>query len=151
MKGAFPVTMGLLLAGWTAIVWLPLRRMQTVSYTPLRETAAVLRQAQSTGAAVFAYGFGGEALQYYLPTLPYSRDEGAAEALTAALTAAQSAGHSLVVAVGYEELNRLKIPAGFALLDDSARFTEISRLKGIEPPFTYRVLKSAPSTADGIR
>ena len=97
----------------------------------MRETAAFLRARESAGDAIFAYGFGSEALQYYLPELPFARDAEATEALESALGTAEAAGKSLVVAIGYEELNRRQLaPGGFPLLDDPERFEEIGEVPG---------------------
>jgi hypothetical protein len=116
-----------------------LRPVITGGFSPLREAAAVLRDAEAGGAHVFGYGFGAEALQYYLPTLPYAREADAPQALAAALEKARAAGQPLLVAVGYEELNRLALPAGFALLDDPSACREIWSQHGLEPQFSYRI------------
>jgi hypothetical protein len=108
-------------------------------FSPLRETADVLRRAEAEGAHVFGYGFGAEALQYYLPTLPYAREADAPEALAAALEKARAAGRPLLVATGYEDLNRLTVPAGFALLDDASRAPVVWSGDGLEPQFAYRI------------
>ena len=108
-------------------------------FSPLRETAAVLRQAEADGAHVFGYGFGAEALQYYLPTLPYAREADAPEVLAAAVAKARAAGRPLFVATGYEELNRLALPAGFTLLDDASHASVIWSRHGLEPQFAYRI------------
>jgi hypothetical protein len=118
-------------------------RLRWCPISPLRETAAFLRGREVDGAAIFAYGFGSEALQYYLPQLPFAREADAASRLEAALKAADEAGKPLLVAVGYEELNRRQLaPDGFPLLDDPERFEEVARFRGIEPLFGYRVLAS---------
>lgn len=117
-------------------------------FSPLREAAAVLREAQAAGAHVFGFGFGAEALQYYLPTLPYAREADAPETLAAAVEKARAAGRPLLVAVGYEELNRLALPAGFSLLDDASRFTEVWSQPGLEPQFAYRIRRVEPASAD---
>jgi hypothetical protein len=108
-------------------------------FSPLRETAAMLRQAEAEGAHVFGYGFGAEALQYYLPTLPYAREADAPEALAAALEKARAAGRPLFVATGYEDLNRLALPQGFTLLDDASHAGVVWSEHGLEPQFAYRI------------
>jgi hypothetical protein len=108
-------------------------------FSPLRETAAVLRQAEADGAHVFGYGFGAEALQYYLPTLQYAREADAPEALAAALEKARAAGRPLFVATGYEDLNRLTLPQGFTLLDDASHAGVVWSEHGLEPQFAYRI------------
>jgi len=120
-------------------------------FSPLRETATVLRQAQTTGAHIFGYGFGAEALQYYLPSLPYSRETNAPEALAKAAATARAAGQPLYVAVGYQPLNRLHLPDGFQQLDNPAEWTEIWNQSGIESQFSYTIWKSTtpPATASG--
>jgi Dolichyl-phosphate-mannose-protein mannosyltransferase len=116
--------------------------LQRTPFAPLRETAAALRHARAQGAAIFGYGFGAEALQYYLPALSYERDMPARPALEAAIHDAQAAGKPLFVALGYEALNRANVPDGFELLDDPAVFTEDSKRDGLEGQFTYRILRS---------
>lgn len=133
---------GVLLLLIAASFWPGLGFFQRTPFTPLRETAAILKNEQAQGARLFGYGFGAEALQYYLPGLEYDRGDNSANSLAQALAEAKAAGHPLCVAIGYEELNRAGLPEGFALLDNPATFAEISRLPGVEPQFTFRVLKS---------
>jgi hypothetical protein len=116
-----------------------LRPVVTSGFSPLREAAAVLRDGEAGGAHVFGYGFGAEALQYYLPTLPYAREADAPEALAAALEKARAAGRPLFVATGYEALNRLALPQGFTLLDDASHASVIWSAHGLEPQFAYRI------------
>ncbi len=111
----------------------------TRGFSPLRETADVLRAAEAEGAHVFGYGFGAEALQYYLPSLPYAREADAPEALAAAVETAHAAGRPLLVATGYEDLNRLALPAGFRRLDDPAQCAVAWSQSGLEPQFAYRI------------
>lgn len=108
-------------------------------FSPLREAADVLRRAEAEGAHVFGYGFGAEALQYYLPSLPYAREADAPAALATALEKARAAGRPLLVATGYEALNRLTLPAGFTLLDDASRAAVVWSGSGLEPQFAYRI------------
>ena len=69
--------LGLMLIAFLVLLhWIPLQlqvvplihRLQRTPFAPLRETAAALRDARARGAATFGYGFGAEALQYYLRT-----------------------------------------------------------------------------------
>jgi hypothetical protein len=122
------------------------------NFSPLRETAAVLQQAQSNGARLMGFGFGAEALQYYLPGLDYARDDDAPEQLARAAQEAQAQHQPLFIAAGYEELNRLRLPAGFALLDDTAQWSRVWSHDGLEPQFTYTVWRtpaSPPVAAQG--
>jgi hypothetical protein len=122
------------------------------TFSPLRETAAVLQQAQSNGARLMGFGFGAEALQYYLPGLDYARDDDAPEQLARAAQEAQAQHQPLFIAAGYEELNRLRLPAGFALLDDTAQWSRVWSHDGLEPQFTYTVWRtpaSPPAAAQG--
>jgi len=116
----------------------------TRSFSPLRETAAHLRDGQAAGAEIFGYGFGAEALQYYLPTLPYARESDAPDQLAAAMESARAAGRPLLVATGYEALNRLAIPRGFDRLDDPSFFTVTSNHAGLESEFAYRIRRFNP-------
>ncbi|MFN0128971.1 MAG: hypothetical protein ACKV19_20045 [Verrucomicrobiales bacterium] len=116
-------------------------------FSPLRETAAVLRDGAAEGAHVFGYGFGAEALQYYFPVLPYAREADASEVLAAAIESARAAGKPLLVATGYEELNRLALPAGFEQLDDPAQFQEVWAQAGLESQFAYRIRRFDPAAA----
>lgn len=116
-----------------------LKPVTTVGFSPLREAAQELRAAESSGALVFGYGFGAEALQYYLPTLPYAREADAPEALAAAVERARAAGKPLHVVTGYETLNRLSLPEGFKLLDDASKSKVVWQRDGLEPQFAYRI------------
>jgi hypothetical protein len=143
---SFLLCVGALAQTWGSAVADEIGRLRRTPISPLRETAAFLRQREFAGDAVFGYGFGSEAVQYYLPELPVERDADAAQALEGALKAANDSGKRLLVAVGYEELNRRQLaPGGFRLLDDPARFEEVARFDGIEPLFGYRVLDSRPA------
>ena len=73
--------LGLMVVAFLVLLhWIPLQLqvvpmihyLQRTPFAPLRETAAALRDARAGGAAIFGYGFGAEALQYYLPDLSYS-------------------------------------------------------------------------------
>ena len=121
------------------------------SFSPLRETAAFLQQAQANGARIMGFGFGAEALQYYLPSLDYARDEDAPHQLARAAQEAHDRHQPLYIAAGYEELNRLRLPAGFAILDDPAQWSRIWTHDGLEPQFTYTVWRTpaAPATTQG--
>ncbi len=112
------------------------------SFSPLRETAAVLQQAQANGARIMGFGFGAEALQYYLPSLDYARDDDAPEQLARAAQEAHDRHQPLYIAAGYEELNRLRLPAGFAMLDDAAQWSRVWTHDGLEPQFTYTVWRT---------
>lgn len=129
----------LLVLGFVLVLgFLPMWKVGFV-FSPLREAAAVLRGAQAAGRPVFGYGFGAEALQYYLPTLPYAREADAPEALADALEKARAAGHPLLVVTGYEDLNRLALPRGFTLLDDASKASVVWSQQGLEPQFAYRI------------
>jgi hypothetical protein len=121
------------------------------SFSPLRETAAVLQQAQANGARVMGFGFGAEALQYYLPGLDYARDDDASHQLARAAQEAHNRHQPLYIAAGYEELNRLRLPAGFAMLDDASQWSRVWTHDGLEPQFTYTVWRSpaAPASTQG--
>lgn len=119
----------------------------TRGFSPLREAATVLRDGAAEGAHVFGYGFGAEALQYYFPALPYAREQDAPEALAAAIESARAAGKPLLVATGYEDLNRLALPAGFEQLDDPAQFQEVWARAGLESQFAYRIRRFDPAAA----
>ena len=123
------------------LAWPEIARLNAVSYTPLRETAAVLKTAHERGAVICGYGFGADALQYYFPKLIVVRD---LERLRGMLAQALSERRELCVGVGYEELNRQRLPAGFTLLDQPGQFVEISRLPGLEKEFQYRVMSAQP-------
>ena len=106
-------------------------------YAPLRDVAAFLQQ-QPPGAIHIGYGLGGEMLAGYWPNVvPVKKELGRPE-----VDAALATGKTVYVAVGYNDLNRQKMPDGFVLLDDRRRFEEIAVFHGIEPDFTFRVLRS---------
>ena len=74
---------------------------------------------------------------------------GLATAIRQRLPGAVSLG--LLIAAGYEELYRLRLPAGFALLDDTAQWSRVWSHDGLEPQFTYTVWRTpaAPAATQG--
>ena len=119
---------------------------------PFRETvaamhAAVPRAPEGTILPV-AYGLGSHVMQCYEPVLRDIRTDGA-NRLQSLMDQARRENRPLILAFGYEALNRIILPDGFRLLDDLSLFERVSTFHGIEPEFTFHVLRlrSAPAGA----
>jgi hypothetical protein len=137
---------GLPLAGFFFLTYPQTRLLRSASYAPFRETVADLRAAAaaSPGRVIpVAYGLGSHVMQCYYPELRDIRADGAA-ALGKLIDQARREQRPLLVALGYEGLNRLNMPDGFRLLDDPALFEKLSTRHGIEPEFTFHLLRLKP-------
>jgi hypothetical protein len=62
-------------------------------------------------------------------------------ALQNLINQAQQENRPLLLALGYEALNRLNLPDGFRLIDDPARFRKTGTWHGIEPEFTFHLFE----------
>jgi hypothetical protein len=126
------------------------RLLLTRSMAPFRETVAAMHaaaQGKEPGKLLpVAYGLGSHVMQCYEPTLRDIRTDGASR-LQDLIDQARRENRPLVLALGYEALNRLNLPDGFRLLDDPTLFEKMSTFHGIEPEFTFHVLRlrSAPA------
>ena len=128
------------------------RLLLTRSLAPFRETVAAMHAAvpgapQGTILPV-AYGLGSHVMQCYEPVLRDIRTDGA-NRLQSLIDQARRENRPLVLTFGYEALNRIILPDGFHLLDDPMLFERVSTFHGIEPEFTFQVLRlrSAPAGA----
>ncbi len=121
----------------------------TRSYAPFRETAADLRAAGGPNVLPVGYGLGSHVLQAYLPSLRDIRSNSAAS-LQALIDEARRDHRPLLLALGYEALNRRNQPEGFPLLDNPALFETISTRHGIEPEFTFHLLRLKPLAPSAV-
>ena len=135
------------LAIYAVLTFPQTRLLLTRSYAPFREVVAALHAAAARlGPAppiAVGYGLGSHVMQCYEPALRDIRDD-PAEKLRASIDQARRGNRPLFVALGYEALNRLNLPDGFALLDDPALFERIGTWHGIEPEFTFHLLQLKP-------
>lgn len=130
------------IAGFAALTYPQTRFLLTRSYAPFRETVADLHAAAADPIPV-GYGLGSHVMQCYDPVMRDIRTN-AATHLQACIDEARSTNRPLLVALGYEALNRLNLPEGFRLLDDPALFERISVRHGLEPEFTFHLLRLKP-------
>ena len=123
------------------------RLLLTRSYAPFRETVADLRTgALKLGNAApipVGYGLGSHVMQCYDPVMRDIRVN-AVEKLQACISQARRENRPLLVSLGYEGLNRRDLPEGFQLLDDPSLFERVSVRHGIEPEFTFHLLRLKP-------
>jgi hypothetical protein len=138
-----PVLPAAALLGFASLTFPQTRLLLTRSYAPFRETAADLR-AEAThhpGKIIpVGYGLGSHVMQCYYPELRDIRSN-AAPALQKLIDQARLENRPLLVALGYEGINRLNLPDGFKLLDNPALFEKISTRHGLEPEFTFHLLR----------
>lgn len=118
----------------------------THPYQPLHNVASFV-QAESTGQAkpplVGCYGLGREVLPVYYPSaVPV---ENAAD-LAKLQKRAQMEQRPLYVTYGYDNFNRSMLGDGFKTLDDRSKFEEMKSFDGIEPEFTFHVLKAVATS-----
>ncbi|MDB6069512.1 MAG: hypothetical protein JWL81_683, partial [Verrucomicrobiales bacterium] len=128
------------------------RLLTTRSYAPFRETVADIRdQASKMKGEVIpvGYGLGSHVMQCYFPQLRDIRSD-SRQKLQSLIDQARKEDRPLIVALGYEGLNRLNQPEGFALLDDPALFQKISTRHGIEPEFTFHLFSLRPPAAGAV-
>ena len=138
-----PLLPGAALLGFAALTFPQTRLLLTRRYAPFRETAADLRRLGGPRTIPVGYGLGSHVLQCYEPALRDIRSQ-SAPALQALIDEARRDQRPLLVALGYEALNRLNQPEGFPHLDDPALVEKISTRHGIEPEFTFHLLRLKP-------
>ena len=117
----------------------------THPYQPLHNVASFV-QTDSTEQAkpplIACYGLGREVMPVYYPAaVPL---ENAAD-LAKLQQRARTEQRLLYVIYGYDNFNRSMLGDGFKTLDDRAQFKEIKTFDGIEPEFTFHVLKAMPA------
>lgn len=149
------IGLGRLRPGWLVLLPLALfalltfpqtRLLVTRSYAPFRETVALMKQEaarESAKVIPVGYGLGSHVMQCYYPELRDIRTN-AGPALQALVDQARRENRPLILAMGYEGLNRQNLPEGFPLLDDPDLFERLGVLHGIEPEFTFQVLRLKP-------
>lgn len=139
-----PVAGAVALAAWTMAAFPQVRLLASRSYAPLREVAAAMRQAAGSATdrppILLGYGLGGNMVQAYEPSVVSILDR-PREELQRWIETAQREGRPLVVAWGYDDLNRVNLPDGFALLDQESMFEPAGEFRGIEPEFTFRIVR----------
>ncbi len=141
-----PVLPAAALLGFANLTFPQTRLLLTRSYAPFRETAAGLRAeaAHHPGKVIpVGYGLGSHVMQCYYPEMRDIRGN-AARALQDLIDQARRENRPLLVALGYEGLNRMNLPDGFKLLDDPVLFEKISTRHGLEPEFTFHLLRLKP-------
>ncbi len=137
---------GAAVAGFAVLTWPQTRLLTSRSYAPYRETMADLRaEARHHPGRVIpaGYGHGSQVMTCYYPELRSILSD-AGPALSALIDQARRENRPLLVAFGHEQLNRQNLPGGFALLDDPVLFERISIHHGIEPEFTFQLLRLKP-------
>ncbi len=122
---------------------LPQRRvLDAVPYAPLRDVAAALAPEPHTTNKVLGYGLGGDALQgYRADVIVLKGNRPMRPDIEAAMAASLEKKEPLFVALGYEGLNRERLPDGFTLLDDPRLFQQTAAFPGIDPLFYFRILR----------
>jgi len=119
------------------------RLLLTRSYAPFREVAAAMSLTAKSSKApplFAAYGLGSHVMQPYLPGLRDIRTN-PGPVLQDLINQARQENRPLLLALGYEELNRLNLPDGFRLIDDPALFRKTGTWHGIEPEFTFHLFE----------
>lgn len=139
----------LTLATFGALTFPQTRLLLSRPYAPLRDVAEILKsraEGRPSGAPapiLAACGLGANMVQAYDPAILDLRENAATE-LPALIQKARAENRELFVTFGYEALNRVNLPDAWRLLDDPGLFEEIDRRHGIEPEFTFRVLRLKP-------
>lgn len=121
------------------------------SYEPFREVINAMRRetdGKNTPPLLpVAYGLGSHVMQIYLPNLRDIRgtsEEGEAS-LRALIDQSRRENRPLLLTWGYDGINRQNMAGGFKLIDDPALFEKIGEWSGIEPEFTFRLVKLKPA------
>ncbi len=138
-----PILTAAALAGFALITFPQTRLLLSRSYAPFREMVADMQSDARSRKGVpltVCYGLGSHVMQSYDPALRDIRKDPAA-ALESLIAEARGEDRPLYVAYGYEALNRLNQPDGFPILDNPALFEKISTRHGIEPEFTFHLLR----------
>jgi hypothetical protein len=111
-------------------------------YQPLHDVASFIQtesNRESKLPLVACYGLGREVMPVYYPAcVPL---ENAAD-LTKLQKRAQAEQRPLYVTYGYDNFNRSMLGDGFKTLDDRTQFDILKFFDGIEPEFTFRVLRA---------
>lgn len=136
------------IGGFAALTFPQTRVLMTRSYAPFRETVSDLRAeaARQPGKVIpVCYGLGSHVMQCYYPELRFITSNGRSS-LQALIDQARRENRPLLLAIGYHGINRLNLPDGFQLIDDPALFEKLGTRHGIEPEFTFDVLRLKPAT-----
>ncbi len=139
----------LLLGGFGAFVWPQTRILLSRPYAPGREVAQWLGERAGpdpTSVLRAGFGLGAELPRIYDPWVKGLHSEPELEALE---QRARQSGKTLYVFYGYRGQNTAKRPGGIARLEDPQRYLPEAVFQGIEPQFTYRILRLRSSGAEG--
>jgi hypothetical protein len=115
---------------------------------PMRDAAALARGdagAAPGDALRLGYGLGGDLLQLYDPWIVHVTS---ADDVAQQVARARAEERPLYVVYGHPGHNRTRFGDGFRYLDDPALFQELGRFDGVEPRFTFRVLRYTGAPLD---
>ncbi len=133
---------GITILGFAACSSVYVKNLQAHPIEPLRDVARFAQDAAAEmnngNGLVVCYGHGGEIMPVYLPSILQVQNRAALESL---MQRAQHEATGLVVIYGHPGFNRTVNADGFALLDDPALFEDVKTFPGIEPEFSFRVLR----------
>ncbi len=118
----------------TAGTWVLLTR----PIEPIRDVADWLTAEEAEKGSVLAYGHGREAV---LVLKPEAKPVESDTQILAAIDQARAANRPLHLVIGHINFNRARIPTGFPVFEDPARFTEVARFDGIEAELHYRIYR----------
>lgn len=138
-KVLLSLSAGVLLAAW-AMASFSLFRDRPLS--PLRDAAEFLKEEQKKRPIrAIAFGHGTDMAQIYFPALTNIRADSKA-ALQQALDEAKTTQQPLYVLLDHEELNRINLPDGAALLLDPAVFETVAAWPAADPERYLRVFRA---------
>ena len=132
----------LFLAAFGAFLAPHYRALLSRPYAPVRDVAEELnRLVAEENAEVLGFGHGAKILSVYRPGTPYAQKvEDAAEQLSEFV--ARSNGRPGYVFIGHLPFNQYRYPEAVAeILEVAARLQEPRVFRGLEPDFTYRILR----------
>lgn len=133
-----PVGIALGLAGFLALVAPRIFELLERPHAPIRDALEWIVEDGGPKALRVGYGKGGDLSAIYDPWLVFATSARPIEALA---QRAREEGVPLYVMYGYPGENKKRFPGGFRLFEDPALFEERARFLGIEPEFTWRVLR----------
>jgi hypothetical protein len=141
-RGLVAIGLGAWLVGVQPLLIGPeFRILQTRPIAPLRDVGEFLRALSGpdpTAVVRVGYGLGGKIVRIYDP---WVRPVVGAPGIATECRAALAERRPFYVFYGYPRQNRRKRADGFELLDDPQRFQEVARFVGVEPQFTFTVLR----------
>lgn len=146
-KATWRIFLALLIGVTLLVLYLaPLHLYLTRPYQPLHDVASFIQNeamTQNKPPLVGCYGLGREVMPVYYPTaIPLEN----ASDLAKLQKRAQMEQRPLYVTYGYDNFNRSMLGDGFKTLDDRSKFEEMKSFDGIEPEFTFHVLKAVATS-----